>query len=76
MMADRARCGWLVRKALPESVPGRPPAPGPDDAPPPGATLDVDPLERLGKLVDLRERGGLTEAEFEREKKKILGDSL
>ena len=71
-MADRARCAWLVRKALPETL--RPPKPGvPDGALPPGRPYDVDPLDRLEKLAALHERGVLTDAEFAREKQKILG---
>lgn len=71
-MADRARCAWLVRKALPETL--RAPKPGgPDGALPPGRPYDVDPLDRLEKLAALHERGVLTDAEFAREKQKILG---
>jgi hypothetical protein len=33
-----------------------------------------DPVERLSKLADLKERGLLTDAEFEAEKAKILGE--
>jgi hypothetical protein len=72
-MADRARCVWLVRKALPETIPGRPKPGGPDGARPPGLPYDVDPLDRLEKLAALHERGLLTDAEFAREKQKILG---
>jgi hypothetical protein len=32
-----------------------------------------DPLDRLSKLADLHERGALTDAEFEAEKHKLLG---
>jgi Short C-terminal domain len=72
-MADRARCVWLVRKALPEALPGRPKPGSPDGVLPPGRPYDVDPLERLEKLAALHERGVLTDAEFTREKQKILG---
>jgi Short C-terminal domain len=34
-----------------------------------------DPLDRLGKLADLHDRGALTDAEFAAEKAKILGES-
>jgi len=33
----------------------------------------ADPLDRLSKLADLHDRGVLTDAEFETEKKKLLG---
>ena len=33
-----------------------------------------DPVERLAKLADLKERGMLTDAEFEMEKARILGE--
>ena len=33
-----------------------------------------DPLDRIKKLNDLRKAGALTDAEFEAEKKKILGE--
>lgn len=39
------------------------------------ATPGFDPLERLGKLNELRLAGALTEAEFERQKAKLLGPS-
>jgi hypothetical protein len=38
----------------------------------PGAPPSQDPVDRLVKLADLRNRGVLTDAEFEAEKKKIL----
>jgi hypothetical protein len=47
-----------------------PPAPAPTPAPAPAASSAIDDLERLGKL---RDAGVLTEAEFEAEKRKILG---
>jgi hypothetical protein len=34
----------------------------------------ADPVERLAKLADLKERGALSEEEFETAKKQILGD--
>ena len=39
-------------------------------APPPSLS---DPVEQLEKLAKLKESGALTEAEFEAEKAKILG---
>ena len=33
-----------------------------------------DPVDRLAKLADLRERGALTDAEFAAEKAKVLGE--
>ncbi len=38
------------------------------------ATPAADPLDRIKKLNDLRQVGALTAAEFEEEKKKILGE--
>jgi hypothetical protein len=40
----------------------------------PGAVGAVDPIDRLTKLADLRERGMLTDEEFETQKKRILGE--
>jgi hypothetical protein len=37
------------------------------------APASEDPLDRLSKLADLHDRGALTDAEFETEKKKLLG---
>jgi hypothetical protein len=39
----------------------------------PGATAPVDPADEIAKLADLRDRGALTDAEFQAQKKKILG---
>jgi hypothetical protein len=33
-----------------------------------------DPLDRVAKLGDLRERGLITDAEFEVQKRKLLGE--
>jgi hypothetical protein len=71
-MADRGRCVWLVRKAMPETI-GRPKPLPPGDAPAPRQASDVDPLDRLEKLAALHERGVLTDAEFAREKQKNHG---
>ncbi len=38
------------------------------------ATPAEDPLDRIKKLNDLRQAGALTDAEFEAQKKKILGE--
>jgi hypothetical protein len=35
---------------------------------------EADPLDRIQKLADLRDRGAITDAEFETEKAKILGE--
>ena len=42
-------------------------------APAAAAAPDVDPLEQLKKLGELRDAGVLTDAEFEAQKQKILG---
>ena len=39
-----------------------------------GGGGDDDDLDKLQKLADLRDRGALTDEEFEDEKKKLLGD--
>lgn len=41
---------------------------------PPAADGGDDTLEKLQKLADLRDRGALTDEEFEDEKRKLLGD--
>ncbi len=59
------------RKTMRDQGPAAFGLPGPPQtsAPPPSQ----DPLDRLSKLADLHERGALTDAEFEAEKKKLLG---
>ena len=44
----------------------------PQAAPAPAAAPEVDPLEQLKKLGELRDAGVLTDAEFEVQKEKIL----
>lgn len=39
----------------------------------PGAAAPVDPADEIAKLAELRDRGALTDAEFQAQKKKILG---
>jgi len=41
---------------------------------PSNVTSDIDPIERLTMLADLKEKGLLTEAEFNDKKQKILSD--
>jgi hypothetical protein len=41
---------------------------------PMGAPTSRDPLDRLAKLADLHDRGVLTDAEFETQKEKLLGE--
>jgi hypothetical protein len=48
----------------------RPPAP----APTPTAASEEDPLEKIAKLGQLRDRGLLTPEEFEAQKKRLLGE--
>ena len=48
-------------------------APGVWIAPGTGGVAQPDPADEIAKLADLRDRGALTEAEFEAQKKKILG---
>ena len=40
----------------------------------PATTASEDPVDRLEKLADLRDRGVLTPEEFEAQKKRILGE--
>lgn len=56
---------------LSASLTGRPPP----AVPPPRPAPAVDAVEALTKLADLRDRGALTDAEFEAQKAKILGSS-
>ena len=61
--------GTAVNMPAGSLAPGATPAlPG---QPPPAE----DPLDQLSKLNDLRQRGALTEAEFQAQKAKILGES-
>jgi hypothetical protein len=39
----------------------------------PAGAAQPDPADEIAKLADLRDRGALTAAEFEAQKKKILG---
>jgi len=51
-------------------------AAGVGQAPPwmtPAGAAQPDPADEIAKLADLRDRGALTDAEFEAQKKKILG---
>jgi hypothetical protein len=48
---------------------------GATPAPPGQPAPAEDPLDQLGKLNDLRQRGALTEAEFQAQKAKILGEA-
>ena len=41
----------------------------------PAAAPEEDPVDKLAKLAELREKGMLTEAEFESQKARILGES-
>jgi Short C-terminal domain len=52
-------------------VPGMGAIPGMTPQPP--AQPAVDPVSQLEKLAKLKESGALTEAEFEAEKQKIIG---
>jgi putative oligomerization/nucleic acid binding protein len=61
------------RKMMREQGPaafGLPGMPGPLQTSAPAPSQD--PLDRLSKLADLHDRGALTDAEFEAEKKKLL----
>ncbi len=63
------------RKLMREQGPAAFGAPSPAATPPyVVAPSSPDPLERLSKLADPRDRGALSDAEFEAEKKKLLRD--
>lgn len=64
---------WAGQEAAaqPQSAPPPPPAPAPA-APPPAAGGMDDVLAQLTSLGELKERGVLTEAEFEAQKQRIL----
>jgi hypothetical protein len=38
-----------------------------------GSSATADPIDELQKLADLRDRGALTDAEFEQQKRRLLG---
>lgn len=64
-----------VVSEAPDRMPPPPPPPPPPAFPPPD--VDEDPLERvqaLERLAALRDSGALTEAEFDAEKARLLGD--
>lgn len=58
---------WAAQEAPPEPDQGYAPPP-----PPPAAAPEVDPIQRLSELGELRERGILTDEEFAAAKAKIL----
>jgi hypothetical protein len=62
--------------ALADPDPGRRPASSTGDPvpPAPSAPGSADALDRIAKLADLHDRGALTDAEFAREKARLLAD--
>ena len=48
-------------------------APANQEPPPPAPAPAADPIEQLTKLGELRDKGVLTEEEFEAQKAKLLG---
>ncbi|HUO73276.1 MAG TPA: SHOCT domain-containing protein [Solirubrobacteraceae bacterium] len=66
----------IVMKAMSQghAITGSWPATGGAISPPPPPAAE-DPLDRLKKLNDLRVSGALTDAEFEAQKAKILGET-
>ena len=58
----------LTGRPVSYATPGAPSAPTAPAAPP-----AVDPIEQLTKLADLRDRGVLTDEEFEAQKRRLLG---
>ena len=85
--ADWTRAGWLGgkptsfgptghgavhrRSALSAPV-SRSAEPGPIAAPPAAGPTGSDPFDQLAKLAQRRDRGAVAEAEFEREKAKLV----
>ena len=64
-MVAQAQAGMAAAGISPGAVPGMPGTPAPAAQP--------DPVEQLSKLADLRDRGVLSDEEFEAQKAKILG---
>jgi len=60
---------WAQQGTLPAQGLGRVPAAAPPATP---AAAAVDPIEQLTKLGELRDKGLLTDAEFEAQKAKLL----
>ena len=50
------------------------PRPAPAPTPPAAAATEEDPLEKIAKLGQLRDRGLITPEEFEKQKKRLLGE--
>jgi Short C-terminal domain len=74
---DPSQIGQLMQQAQQmQAGMGQMPAVGqvPGMAPQQPAQSQADPVEQLEKLAKLKESGALTEAEFEAEKAKILGN--
>lgn len=70
-VADRRGEGTGVAAAV-AGAPASTPTPGTGAAPIPNATSSVDAADALARLADLRDRGAITEAEFEAKKTEIL----
>ena len=62
------------RKLMQERGPAAFGLPGMPGSPPVVASTSEDPLDRLSKLAELHDRGVLTDAEFETQKKKMLSE--
>lgn len=62
--AERTRASGVASAQLPWST---------QVAGAPGAST-ADPVDRIARLADLRDRGALTEGEFQAQKKRILGE--
>jgi uncharacterized membrane protein YdbT with pleckstrin-like domain len=70
---DRRRAGYAATQPHPQVYDHAPNAPHPDRTPtPPTRTPGPTPLDDLERLANLRDRGAITEEEFQRMKRDLL----
>lgn len=72
--AAQAEAYQQQQQAQPEYAPP-PPPPAPAAPPPPAASGTDDTIAQLKELAALKEQGILTDAEFEAQKARVLGDT-
>jgi len=73
-VSRRQRGRWAEKdQQAQQAQPQQPPAPAAQPAPPSPANAMNDRIAQLNALGDLRSQGVLTEAEFEAQKRLILG---
>jgi hypothetical protein len=66
--------GAAAFQTAPPFSPVRPAAPAPNPSHRVTAAGEGDPLDRIAKLGELRDRGIVTAEEFEQQKKRLLGE--